>query len=262
VLLADSEQDVGQELSHLRLMRNYRAAGTILCPTGAGSDYTTLERDLGAMTVVAVDHILPGHRHDSVTLDNTAAGEVATRHIVEHGHWRVATIAGPLHLQPAVDRLRGFENVLQAAGITLDPALILNGAFREEGAFTACRMLLARPDRPSALFVSNNQMLIGAMRAIAMAGLRCPDDISVTAVDDFPWAAAFTPALTTVRQPVDAMAQAALKLLLERLAGVAGPARTVVLQPDLVVRNSCAKPRDQADRGSRSLLDKGFAASP
>ena len=85
-------------------------------------------------------------------------------------------------------------------------------------------------------------MLIGVMRAIATAGLTCPGDVSVAAIDDFPWATAFTPALTTVRQPVEQMAEAALDLLQRRIATADAAARHDVFWPELVVRQSCARP--------------------
>jgi LacI family transcriptional regulator len=80
------------------------------------------------------------------------------------------------------------------------------------------------------------------MRAIAESGLACPRDISVAAIDDFPWAAAFSPALTTVRQPVDAMAEAAFNLLLERINGSSVAPRHLVFAPELLIRQSCAAP--------------------
>jgi LacI family transcriptional regulator len=96
------------------------------------------------------------------------------------------------------------------------------------------------PERPTALFSANNLMVIGAMRAISDMGLSCPADVSVACMDDFPWADVFSPRLTTVAQPVDAIGEQAANLLLERLkAGPAGAPRRLVLQGRLMVRDSC-----------------------
>ena len=100
--------------------------------------------------------------------------------------------------------------------------------------------LLALAPRPTAIFVANNLMLIGVMRALADAGVRVPDDISVCSIDDFPWAPAFQPALTVVRQPIAAMAAAAFGRLVERLDGDDGAATARQFAPELVVRQSCA----------------------
>ena len=250
VLLCDSEQDVTQELAALRLMQTHRAAGTVLCPTGAAQDYEALAGSIGSMVLVTVDHRLPGDDFDSVMLDNRVAARLATDHIVQNGHRRIGMIGGPRHLQQAEDRFRGFAEALGKAGLPVDDALVREAGFREDEAFEACKSLLAGSTRPTALFVANNQMLIGVMRAIAAAGLDCPADISVAAIDDFPWAAAFTPALTTVRQPVDAMAEAAMTMLVDRLSGARTAVGAVVLAPELIIRNSCV-PVPKAPRATR-----------
>ena len=101
--------------------------------------------------------------------------------------------------------------------------------------------LLTMPGRPTAIFSANNLMVIGAMRAIRDMGLNCPADISVASMDDFPWADVFSPRLTTVAQPVEAIGEQAARLLLDRLQGTAPPEpRIVVLQGRLMARNSCA----------------------
>jgi LacI family transcriptional regulator len=246
----------------LRLMRTHRAAGTILCPIGSAGDYDGLQDQIGGMALVTVDHRLPGARFDSVMLDNRAAARLATQAIVEHGHRRIGTIAGPLHLEQAAARLDGFKDVLGSAGITVDPALVLEAGFREADAFAATTGLLANAEPPTALFVANNQMLIGVMRALAAAGLHCPADMSITAIDDFPWAAAFTPALTTVRQPVETMAEMALTMVLDRITGSAKPAEAAVLAPELAIRGSCAPPRRTHGKRSAGNLDKSFGAPP
>ena len=258
VLLCDSERDVERELSLLRLMRAHLAAGTILCPSGAEDEYASVPQAVGSMAVVTVDSTLPDERFDAVLLDNALAATLATRHIIGFGHKRIAMVAGPRSLLPARGRLDGFVATMREAGIGLDPSLVREGGFQEGGAFEACRDLLARPSRPSAIFVANNQMLIGVMRAIAAAGLSCPHDISIAAIDDFPWAVAFSPSLTTVRQPVGAMADAALDMLLARLTGQAPSPRRLVMRPDLVVRQSCAPPPAAVPARARQASRRGL----
>ncbi len=243
VLLCDSEWDVERELSLIRMMRAHLAAGTILCPTGTDGCYDTILDAIGPMALVTVDSGLPPTvGFDAVQLDNGLAGRLATRHIIAAGHRRIGMMTGPSHLLTARGRLDGFLAAMRDAGIAPDPELIRDGGFCEDGAFRACQDLLAMVSQPTAIFVANNQMLIGVMRAVAAAGLSCPRDISVAAIDDFPWAVAFTPSLTTVRQPVTRMAAAALDMLLARLAGRATEPRRLVVDPELVVRNSCAPP--------------------
>jgi LacI family transcriptional regulator len=239
VLLGISDHDPAREAELLRLMRSHQAAGTILCPAGGASNALG---PLGRMKLVAVDNAAPSLDIDTVGLDNRRAAALAARHLLELGHRRIAVVAGPARQFVSRERLSGFEAALAGEGAPLAADLVLNGEFRLEEAYRAARALLARDSLPTALFVSNNLMLIGVMRALAEAGLSVPGDMSVVSIDDFPWASAFQPALTVVRQPVAAMAGAALTRLLARLSGDDGPPEHARLEPELVIRGSCAAP--------------------
>jgi LacI family transcriptional regulator len=130
---------------------------------------------------------------------------------------------------------------LASRGIAVNPQHIRSGDYREDRAYSVAREILRLPDRPTAFFVANNLMLIGVMRAISEAGLNCPADISVVSMDDFMWVNAFRPRLTTVSQPMAEMGAEAVRLLVERLTAASGePPRRVVMQPTLIVRESCA----------------------
>lgn len=131
---------------------------------------------------------------------------------------------------------------MEAAGLEIAPDLVRRGDFQVEAAHAAGLALLSAAPRPTAIFVANNQMLIGVMQAVAELGLSVPRDVSIAAIDDFPWAAAFMPALTTVRQPVAAIATEALSCLAARIGGDEAPPRRIVLAPHLIVRQSCALP--------------------
>jgi LacI family transcriptional regulator len=125
--------------------------------------------------------------------------------------------------------------------------------------------LLTAPEPPTALFPANNLMMIGAMKAVRDLGLTCPDDVSVVGFDDFPWAEAFTPQLTTIAQPVRRIGEESVRLLIDRLNGPVTriSPRKVVLQGDLKVRTSCrplaarkesrrsTKPRTMSSKRSR-----------
>lgn len=242
VLLGISDHRVARERDLLRLMRQHQAAGTIMCPAGNSADYAADGLSLGSMKLVAVDNAAADLAFDTVTMDNRKAAELATRHILSFGHRTVATVAGFATQTVSQQRLDGFLATMAQAGLPVAPDHICRGNFRIEEAYEACRSLLARRPRPSAIFVANNLMLIGTMQALAEAGLRVPQDISVASIDDFPWAAAFHPGLTVVRQPIAAMASAALSCLSQRLKGDVAAPRHDVFAPELIVRQSCAPP--------------------
>jgi LacI family transcriptional regulator len=240
VLLGISNHDPAREAELLRLMRSHQAAATILCPTGGASDYAPDRFPLGRMRLVAVDNASPDMPFDTVSLDNREAARLAADHILAAGHTRVATVSGTPRQYVAGERLAGFRAALAERGMSQDPELERPGNFRIEDAVTACRDLLALAERPTAIFVANNLMLIGVMQALAEAGLSVPGDMSIASIDDFPWANAFRPALTVVRQPIADMAATVFERLLERLEGDdAAPVHTV-LPPTLVVRGSVA----------------------
>lgn len=243
VLLCDTNQDLRREREYLQLMRTYRVGGLVLAPTGHPNDYDAAGMLDLRMPVVLVDRELPALPFDSVALDNVLAARTATDHILELGHRRIGMIAGPEHLSAAHERREGYRAALRQHGIRYDEHLVRDGRFREEDAYEACHEILSRKDRPTALFVANNHMLIGVMRALADLGLRCPRDVSLVSIDDFRWADAFTPRLTTVSQPIPEIGRAALRLLLDRLAGTAPsePAH-LVMQPALCIRDSCTAP--------------------
>lgn len=240
VLLCDSDEQLDKEQTYLRLMRTHRVAGLVWCPVGeAGPE--GLGQRLAGLPVVMVDRPAPGVTADLVVIDNHRAGYLATAHLLDLGHRRIGSIAGPAHLLPAAERLRGFKDALRERGLDPGIAPVGQGAFREAEAYASCRLLLQAPRRPTALFVGNNHMLVGVMRAIADLGLACPADISVAAIDDFPWASAFNPRLTTVRQPVEAIGETALRLLLARISGHAAEPVRETLPCELIVRGSSAR---------------------
>jgi LacI family transcriptional regulator len=238
VLLCVTDSDPEREHAALALLRSYRADGVILCPAAPADTYEAATF-LPVGATIFVDSAPKSLPFDTVSIDNEEAGRIAGQHILSLGHRRIAVIAGPEHLLTGSARLAGFSEALAAQGVPMAPALVQRGAFTQEGGFAACTTLLQLQPPPTALFVGNNTMLIGVMRAIASAGLLCPDDISVVAVDDFDWAIAFRPRLTTIRQPVPEIADAAYQLLQRRLSARDAPPEHRIFSAELMRRDSC-----------------------
>jgi len=240
VLLGISGHDVEREADLLRLMRSHQAAGTILGPAGGTADYRGQDSVTGRMKLVAIDNSVPELGVDSVALDNRKAAALALTHLLDLGHSRIAMVGGLPQQYVARERLAGYRETLRRRGIALTPELVESGNFRLEDGYVACKRLMRSNPPPTALFVANNLMLIGVMRALGDLGLRVPQDISVCSIDDFPWATAFQPTLTVVQQPIAEMAGAAFQALVSRLEGATGPAIRQLFLPHLVVRQSCA----------------------
>lgn len=241
LMLCNSDENFERERHHLNLIRAQRCDGLILSPTGDALAY----REAGfmgcPMPTVLIDRTIEAWPVDSVTLDNVSAAMQATSYILDLGHRRIGTISGPPHVSTGADRLAGYLKALAARGIKPDPGHVRSGDYREDVAYSATRDVLKLPNPPTAIYVANNLMLVGVMRAIAEAGFNCPGDISVVSTDDFSWSTAFRPRLTTVRQPVREIGVEAVRLVVDRITRSSDdPAKRLVLQPTLIVRESCA----------------------
>lgn len=182
------------------------------------------------MRLVAVDSA-PDDRFALVQTDHAAGAAAATRHLLELGHTTVHHLAGPADSFAAVERERGWREALSAAGAT--PPSVVRGDWTSRSGHAAASDLLDS----TAVFVANDQMALGALRAFADAGRRVPDDVAVVGFDDIVDAAEFRPPLTTVRQDFDELGARAVATLIALIEG-REVAPLVSLPPALVVRSS------------------------
>jgi DNA-binding LacI/PurR family transcriptional regulator len=168
-------------------------------------------------------------------------GQMATRHLIGLGHRRIALLTESEQLSCRA-RLAGFHSAMQAAALPVEPRLVVDAALTREGGYTATAGLLARPDRPTAVFASSDLQALGVYRAAREAGLRVPEDLSVVGFDDLPVGAWVDPPLTTVHRPLAEMAAAATELVLNLGRGEQPPQIGVEMATTLTVRESTAPP--------------------
>jgi LacI family transcriptional regulator len=250
VLICNSDEDLEREQHHLHLLRSQRVDGILLAATGHSSKERAQALSRLRVPVVLVDRGFEEFGLDAVVLDNRRAALEAVRHLLAFGHRRIALIGGPLTLNTGAQRLAGYREGLLEAGLAIDPRWVHDAAFREQPAYDAACKLLRGRKRPTAILAANALIAMGVMRAITDSELSCPEDVSLVGIDDSPWVNAFRPRLTTVAQPVEQMAQAAVRLLLARLDGTASAeCRTEVMAPTLIVRDSCSEAPGGKDRG-------------
>jgi DNA-binding LacI/PurR family transcriptional regulator len=185
----------------------------------------------------------PGDAIRSVGTTNWLGGMTATRHLIELGHRRIAMIGGPPDLWSSQARLDGYRAALRAAGIRPDEDLIRRGDFMVMDGRAQAAALLALPEPPTAVVAGNDSQAFGVLQALGERGLRAPDDLSVVGFDDVPVASWATPALTTIRQPLAAMAATAFRMLRSDPATAAGEPHHIELATMLVVRDSTGPPR-------------------
>ena len=179
----------------------------------------------------------PGDSVPLVAVDQVEGARLATAHLLELGHKTVWHISGPVDWLEAQDRVNGWRQTLEAAGVAAPPVLV--GDWSARAGHELGRELAERDD-VTAVFVANDQMALGLLRTLHETGRRIPGDISVVGFDDIPEAEYFTPPLTTVRQNFNEMGRRSLLLLLEQIeSGVRAPRRETV-PPELIVRASSA----------------------
>lgn len=177
----------------------------------------------------------------SVGSANWAGGLAATRHLTDQGHRHVAIITGPEDLMCSLARLDGYRSAMAMAGLDAAPELVRFGDFHVRGGFEHAMDLLRRPDRPTAVFAGSDLQALGVLEAARVLGLSVPGELSVVGYDDVPPAQWSSPPLTTVHQPLQRMAEEAVRMLL-RPANARRAAQRIELATHLVVRQSTAPP--------------------
>jgi DNA-binding LacI/PurR family transcriptional regulator len=178
-----------------------------------------------------------GNALSYVDADNVGGASIAVSYLLDCGRAAIATIAGPPDMAAGIDRLLGYRRSMAAAG-SIDPGMIAYGDFSFMSGQHALRRLVDHRPGIDAVFAASDLMAAGALHALRRLGRRVPDDVAVIGFDDAPSAQQTDPRLSTIRQPVDAMA---VRLVRELMAQIANPDRDpaqVVLDTELVLRNS------------------------
>jgi len=177
----------------------------------------------------------------SVGSANWSGGLMATRHLIELGHTRIAMITGPEDMMCSLARLDGYRSAMNTAGIPIDPALIRFGNFQVDGGRDAARVLLEAENRPTAIFAGSDLQALGVIDAARSLGLRIPRDLSLVGYDDLQLAQWSSPALTTIHQPLTKMAEEAARLVIRMSEGELESTPRMDLATRLVVRESTAR---------------------
>jgi LacI family transcriptional regulator len=223
-----------EESSRIALLQERKVDGLIVL-TGRLSDQTLIDV-ASTLPVVVTGRRLSAPNLFSIDFDNDEGAKLAVQHLHAMGHRQVAFISGPLDHPDALQRLNGFRQELQRLSLPLCEDLIVYGDFQEAGGYRAMNDLLHTRQAFSAVIAANDQMAYGARLALYRAGLRVPDDISLVGFDDLPHSAFSLPPLTSVRQSVYEVGQAAARAVLDLLAKRSPPSK--VIPAELVVRES------------------------
>jgi LacI family transcriptional regulator len=242
VMVCNSAASPAEEAEYLALFAEQRIRGVLVTPADTGGRTVESLRGQGTPFVL-VDRSLAAEEGCSVSVDDVRGGTLAAAHLLDAGHRRVAFVGGRTDLPQVRDRLAGARSAVTAAGLSDDVLLHVAtdrldvAAGRDAGA-----RLLGLSPRPTAVLCANDLLALGLLQTLYAAGVRVPEDIALVGYDDIEFAAAAAVPLTSVRQPAGLLGRTAADLLLDEITADGAPHahRRIVLQPELVVRDSSA----------------------
>lgn len=199
--------------------------------------------DAARLPLVAAYDELPDPQLNSVLTDNRAAATRAVQHLIDLGHRRIGHVTGQSRNAAPNERLVGFREAMAQAGLEVRPQWVIPGDYSMEAGLAAGDAIAALSERPTAMFVANDEMAIGFISRLREHGIACPEDISVIGFDDIAISARYVPPLTTMRQPRDQVGRLAIEAVIDIIEGKGDlplPLH-VVLTSELVVRQSTAR---------------------
>lgn len=244
VILASSSAKSERELAAVEMLGSKRVDGVIVTSSRVGAFYQEHLDRLGVPVVLVNSHREQrGSYTFSINVDNRHGGCLATEHLVQLGHRRIAYVTGPADNSDDLERQAGYRQALSEAGIAFDPALVVPGTGRASGGERALPVLRRLSDPPTAVFCYNDMTAIGLMRAARQVGLVIPQDFALVGFDDIPFSSFVQPSLTTVAQPKRKMGKQAMEMVLALIArdrSDNAQAANIVVQGQLVVRESSA----------------------
>lgn len=213
--------------------------GLILAAPDASEEIVSNLTQVGSLPVVLIDQAEMSSDSDRIVIDETDAGESIAKHLIELGHQRIAMVIPeklPVNLKR---RLSGFQKAFNNAGIPFPEDLIYRRSFGPEGGLEAVSAVLK--SNATAIIAVNDDMAVGVYRGLSAAGKKIPEDYSVVGFDDIPLAQYLTPQLTTVRQPMQQLAETAISCIIDRFDHPDRPSQIFRLKTHLVVRDSTNK---------------------
>jgi LacI family transcriptional regulator len=241
-LVSSSHNELAEVAAALRAMRGRVDGLIVMAPEVDAATLTANVPD--RVPLVLLNTPLCDDGYASIDVDNRGGAEQMTRHLLRHGHRRIAHITGGARNHDGRERLLGYRAALSAAGIPEDPAIVVAGDFTESAGHDGAVALLALAERPTAIFAGNDSMAIGALSALQAAGVRVPEEMAVVGFDDIPIAQYVTPPLTTVRVAISSLGARAAVRLFQAIQAPANAERHHETVPtELVIRRSCGAQR-------------------
>ncbi len=238
VILCNTDDKLKKERTYLDILKEKRVDGLIL-GTAHTKDDSILELEKNNFPYILVSRNIEELDKNCIIIDDVVGGIMATEYLIRLGHRRIAHITGPLKVRAAIDRVDGYKNALKKYHIEYKEELIEEGDFRIKSGYQAMKKFLDLPEPPTAIFAANDLLALGAMQAIQKMKFHIPEDFSIIGFDDIRVSSFVYPPLTTIRQPMLEMGILAVKMLLKIIEEGEFNQRRIILQPKLIIRESC-----------------------
>lgn len=222
LIVCNSDESPDKEDRYVRLLRQRRMDGLLISPVGDGSTSAVQELPRQRMPFVFVDRRAEGVEADAVLSDNIAGAYQATHYLIEQGHSRIGLILGIKGATTTEERLAGYSQALEEAGIAISKELMVWGGYRTEGGRRATALLMGLDAPPTAIFSTNNLMTMGVLQELIERGVTIPTDMAVVGFDDLKLANLVRPALTAIAQKPYQIGHTAFGLLLKRISEPTG----------------------------------------
>lgn len=250
VFACDTDETVKTELSVLETIQRQAIAGLIITPVSeqANKNAQLLESIQDSeIPVVLVDREVKSANFDGVFIDNYKGAFDGVEALIHAGHRKIGIIAGPATSRPGKDRLKGYLEALRLYGIPVNEAYVQHGDFRWESGYHLAQRLMEQEDRPTAIFVSNNLMSIGCVKALTERQMHVPDDVSLLVFDDSVALHAIGQNISVINRSATQMGVEAAKILIEKIQDKAKSVKRIpkkiVLLPKLELRGSEVLPQ-------------------
>jgi LacI family transcriptional regulator len=238
-LIANTDNDPVRERKNFEVMTDHRVDGFITAT--ATLEHELLSEFARQLPLVLVNRRLEDAALPAVAVDDRAAIGLAVKHLISLGHRHIAHLAGPQSLSTGRQRLLGFREAMNSAGVEASDSLVrVSDGYNEASGAKACSSLLDARGDVTAIIAANDLLALGCYDVLAKRGLSCPRDISILGFNDMPFASRFSPALTTIHVPHRELGRTAASLLLDLLQAPEAGARQILLPASLVVRDSTA----------------------
>lgn len=242
IILYDTDENINKEFKALKLLKEQRIQGVIITPTADNnefnSEHLSMLESMG-IPIVLIDRDVKYSNFDGVFIDNIKGAYEGTEALIKAGHKKIAIISGPLTSKPGRDRFRGYEKAMIMNRVAVDSKYVFYGDFKLDSGYNITKEILKMKDRPTAIFVCNNMMNLGCIKALYEKGMKIPEDIALVGFDELELLNVLGLKVSVISRPTAEMGRVAMNILIDKLKNKnSNQIKRIILSPELIIRGS------------------------